>query len=301
MDRASLGRVRSFNRSVTRSIGALQDRYLGRNRPLGESRLLFEIGEHGATVSALRARLELDSAYVSRLLRSLERQRLVITEPDANDRRVRRARLTASGRRELGVLDRSSDALASSILAPLNDAQRTRLVDAMAEVERLLSASEVRIDVVPPDSDDARYCLSRYFAELRERFDSGFDPSRSLTPNLAELAAPSGTFLVMRLHGELVGCGGFKADAPRTAYIKRMWVSPAVRGLGLGRRLLESLEDRARTLGYRKIRLETQKSLKEAQALYRRSGYREVRPFNDEPYADHWFEKTLPRRQTLTR
>jgi DNA-binding MarR family transcriptional regulator len=295
MDRASIQRVRSFNRSVTRSIGSLHDRYLGRNRPLGESRLLFEIGLQGASISALRDRLELDSAYVSRLLRSLERQGLVTTKPDAADKRIRHAKLTAAGRRELVALDEDSDAVARAILAPLSETQRQKLVGAMAEVERLLSASAVRIDVVPPDSDDAEYCLSRYFAELRERFELGFDPSRSLAPTLAEFTAPSGTFLVMRLHGELVGCGGFKADAPGTAYIKRMWVSPTVRGLGLGRRLLQSLEQRARALGYRKIRLETHTSLEEAHQLYRRSGYREVRPFNDEPYAHHWFEKRLER------
>ena len=72
-----------------------------------------------------------------------------------------------------------------------------------------------------------------------------------------------------------------------------MWVSPDARGLGLGRRLLEALEERARSLGYRMIRLETEKSLTEAQQLYRRSGYREVPPFNDELYAHHWFEKRL--------
>lgn len=295
MDRAAIRGVRSFNRTVTQSIGALEDHYLGRDRPLGESRLLFEIGERGATVGALRERLGLDSAYVSRLLRSLEHQKLVTTVPDTSDRRVRWARLTAAGKRELAVLDRDSDTLAESLLAPLSESQQARLVAAMAEVERLLSASAVRIEVVAPDSADAEYCLARYFAELQERFDAGFDPAKSITPTVSELAAPSGTFLVMRLHGERVGCGGFKTDGPRIAYIKRMWIAPAVRGLGLGRRLLQSLEDRARELGHRKLRLETQKSLVEAQALYRRAGYREVRPFNAEPYAHHWFEKRLGR------
>src|ERR687885_532487 len=112
MDSALLQQVRSFNRTVTQTIGALHDDYLGRDRPLGESRLLFEIGETGATVGALRDRLDLDSGYVSRLLRSLERQGLVTTAPDASDRRVRRAALTAAGRRELKLLNEQSDALA---------------------------------------------------------------------------------------------------------------------------------------------------------------------------------------------
>jgi ribosomal protein S18 acetylase RimI-like enzyme len=154
-------------------------------------------------------------------------------------------------------------------------------------------ASEVDIEEVSPASPDAEYCLSQYFSELQERFDVGFDPAKSLSPTLDGFAPPDGTFLVMRLHGQPVGCGGFKRDAPGIAYIKRMWVSRDTRGLGLGRRLLQALEERGRALGYRKLRLETQKSLTEAQQLYRSSGYREVAPFNDELYAHHWFEKEL--------
>jgi DNA-binding MarR family transcriptional regulator len=284
--------VRSFNRAVTQTIGALQDDYLGRHRPLGESRVLFEIGHEGATASDLRGRLDLDSGYLSRLLRSLERQGLASTEPSPEDRRVRIASLTPAGLAELNGLNWDSDNLARSILGPLNEKQRTRLVEAMAEVERLLTASTVRIEEVSPTSQDARFCLSHYFEELAERFEGGFDPSQSLAPTLDGFAPPQGTFLVMRLHGDPVGCGGFM-PTPEAAYIKRMWVARGARGLGLGRRLLHELESRACIIGYRMVRLETQKSLTEAQQLYRNAGYREVEPFNDEPYAHHWFEKSL--------
>ena len=285
--------VRSFNRAVTQTIGALHDDYLGRHRPLGESRILFEIGEDGATVLDLRDRLDLDSGYVSRLLRSLERQRLITTVPSSVDKRVREASLTPEGRKELRRLNRDSDLLAGSILEPLNEAQRLKLTEAMATVERLLTASAVRIDEVPPDSRDAHFCLSRYFAELSERFEAGFDPAQSLAPTLHGFEPPRGTFLVMRLHGAPVGCGGFKREDSGAAYIKRMWISRGARGLGLGRRLLQALETKAGSLGYRMIRLETEKSLKEAQQLYRSCGYDEVPRFNDELYAHHWFEKRL--------
>lgn len=293
MDPALIRQVRSFNRTFTQTTGVLHEDYLGRDRPLGESRLLFEIGEDGAKVSSLRDRLDLDSGYVSRLLRSLEKQELVTTETSREDRRVRVARLTPAGAAELDSLNNDSDRLAQSILDPLNDDQRNKLTAAMVEVERLLSASSVRAEEVAPDSHEAERCLSHYFVELAERFDTGFDPAQSLAPTLDGFAPPRGTFLVMRLHGELVGCGGFKRDAVGVAYIKRMWVSRDVRGLGLGRRLLQELETRAKNLGYRTIRLETQKSLKEAQHLYRSSGYRQVPRFNDELYAHHWFEKTI--------
>lgn len=288
-----VGQVRSFNRTVAQTIGALNDHYLGGDRPLAECRLLFEIGDAGAEVGKLRARLNLDSGYTSRLLRSLELQKLITTSPGSSDRRARRASLLPAGLKELSELDRRSDRLAQSILAPLNHVQRKRLVDAMAEVERLLTASAVRVDEAQPGGRDAEFCLGRYFAELGERFETGFDPAQSLAPTLDGFRAPSGTFLIMRLGGEPVGCGGFKPEDGGAAYIKRMWVSPTARGLGLGRRLLQELEARARAMGYRMVRLETEKALKEAQQLYRSSGYREVAPFNDEPYAHHWFEKEL--------
>jgi DNA-binding MarR family transcriptional regulator/GNAT superfamily N-acetyltransferase len=293
MGDALIEQVRSFNRTVTQTVGALQQDYLGRHRPLGESRLLFEIGETGATASELRARLDLDSGYLSRLLRSLERQGLVETLPLPDDRRVRRIALTANGRAELRALNRDSDRLAKNILDPLNDGQRVRLAAAMTEVERLLTASAVRIEEVVPGNRYAEYCLSCYFRELAERFEAGFDPALSLAPTLEGFEPPDGIFLIMRLHGQPVGCGGFKREAAGTAYIKRMWIAREARGLGLGRRLLQQLEDRARALGYRNLRLETEKSLAEAQQLYRSSGYVEVPRFNDELYAHHWFEKSL--------
>jgi GNAT superfamily N-acetyltransferase len=146
---------------------------------------------------------------------------------------------------------------------------------------------------VHPDSGDAQQCLARYFAEIAGRFDGGFDPGQSSAPTLDAFAPPGGTFLIVRLDGALVGCGGFKREASGAAYIKRMWVAPEARGHGLGRRLLLELEEKARALGYSMVRLETEKTLTEAQQLYRSSGYAEVPRFNDELYAHHWFEKTL--------
>ena len=150
----------------------------------------------------------------------------------------------------------------------------------------------VEVEEVAPDSPDAAACLARYFRELVDRFDSGFDASLSSAPTLSGFEPPEGCFIVMRQGGRPFACGGFKRDRD-AAYIKRMWVAGEARGLGLGRQLLTELEERARSRGYRLIRLETERSLTEAQALYRSSGYAEVPPFNDELYAHHWFEKRL--------
>ena len=284
--------VRSFNRTVTQSIGALQDRYLSRSLPLGEARVLWEVGD-GCDVRELRARLELDSGYLSRLLRALEAAGLVTVRQSPEDGRVRSVRLTAAGRRERDVLDRRSDELAQSLLEPLGDAQRTRLVAAMTEVERLLTAGLVRIDVVDPEDPAAAYCLGEYYAELERRFDDGWDHAISIAATPEQLRAPAGLFVVASLHGEPIGSGALKLNGDEPTELKRMWVAPSARGLGVGRRLLRELERLARAHGVRVVRLETNRNLTEAIALYRSAGYREVPRFNDEPYAHHWFEKRL--------
>jgi len=140
---------------------------------------------------------------------------------------------------------------------------------------------------------DAKYCLGEYYRELQGRFDGGFDPELSYVPSLDEFAPPRGTFLLVRLNGEPVGCGGLKPISEQAAYLKRMWIAPAVRGLGLAHLLLSALEESARSMGFSILRLETNASLIEAQRLYRSAGYTEVAPFNNERYAHHWFEKRL--------
>jgi DNA-binding MarR family transcriptional regulator/GNAT superfamily N-acetyltransferase len=288
-----VGQVRRFNRVLTQRIGALSEEYLERGRPLGASRVLWEVGHNGVDVRALRDRLDLDSGYLSRLLRRLEADDLVTVEPDPADRRARVVRLTAAGTTETAELDRRSDDLARSLLAPLSADQRSRLVSAMSTVERLLTAGMVQIAVEDPISEAARYCLSCYFAELDTRFQAGFDPSLSISATAAELVEPAGLLLVARLHGEPVGCGALKLHGRSPAELKRMWVAPSTRGLGVGRRLLDALEQQARDRGVRTVRLETNRALREAISLYRASGYAEVPAFNDEPYADHWFAKRL--------
>lgn len=288
-----IDQVRRFNRTVTQRVGALNDAFLARGRPLGGSRVLWEIGPDGRDVRQLRASLELDSGYLSRLLRSLEDEGLAVVEPAAGDGRVRTVRLTASGLAERAELDRRSDAVAASILRPLSHQQQTRLVAAMAEVEQLLTASAVRVEVTDPRDPGARSCMAAYFAELSERFDAGFDPAQSISADDAELTPPAGLLLLATLGDEPIGIGALKLHRDGPAEIKRMWVSRAARGVGLGRRLLAELEDRAAERGVRVVRLETNRALDEAIGLYRSQGYREVAAFNNEPYANHWFEKEL--------
>jgi DNA-binding MarR family transcriptional regulator/GNAT superfamily N-acetyltransferase len=293
MEPEHISRVRRFNRLVTQRIGALDERYLGRDRSLGESRVLHEIGPGGADLRDLRVRLDLDSGYLSRLIRSLADRGLIAVVPLPEDRRVRRAELTPAGRAEYDAQDRLSDEVAGSLLEPLSERQRARLLAAMAEVEAMLRAGGVRIEPVHPAEPAARWCVAQYFAELDTRFEHGFDPGTSIPFRDEEMVPPRGVFLVATIDGEPVACGGVRTTAPGVGYVKRMWVAESARGLGLGRRMLEALEGHARSLGFTRLQLETNRTLTEAIALYRGSGYREVPPFNDEPYAHHWFEKDL--------
>ncbi len=296
MERQRLDAVRKFNRAVTHRVGALHDEYLSRDRSLGLSRLLWEIEPDGSEVRVLRARLGLDSGYMSRQLRRLESEGLVTTDPDSGDGRVRKARLTRAGVAERAVLDRASDELAESILDPLTDGQRARLVAAMTEVERLLLVSQVRIEITDPRDPDARYCLRSYFEELARRFDTGFDPAQSISASDEEMTLPDGLLLVASTQGSPMGCGALKLHPEtRIAEVKRMWVSPDVRGLGLGRRILERLAAEAVVRGMETLRLETNRTLAEARRLYETSGFVEVEAFNTEQYAHHWFERNLAR------
>ena len=292
-DDEQVNRIRSFNRTVTQRVGALRDHFLARDRSLGEARVLWEIGTDGADVRALRWRLELDSGYLSRLLRALEHDGLVRIGPSVADGRVRRARLTRAGLAERAMLDQRSDELARSILEPLTDRQRDRLIAAMADVERLLTASMVQIAPYDPRHRHVRYCQQQYFAELAQRFHAGFDPDRSISAADEELTPPAGLMLVATLQAEPIGCGALKFHDGEPTELKRMWIAPEARGMGLARRLLAELEAYAGEAGTQVIRLETNRSLHEAIALYRSAGYLEVAAFNDEPYADHWFEKVL--------
>jgi DNA-binding MarR family transcriptional regulator/ribosomal protein S18 acetylase RimI-like enzyme len=287
-----IARIRQFNRTLTQHLGVLETNFLGRGRPLGASRILFEIGLESSEVRDLRSKLGLDSGYTSRLLRLLEKEGLVKVQPSSEDARVRSANLTPKGRRELATLNRLSDEAAASTLEPLTDKQKATLIQNMEVVETLLRASGVTIEIQDPTSRMAQECIANYYHELTKRFDNGFNPDISMSATSQELTPPNGYFVVAELYGNGVGCGALKCHK-HFGEIKRMWVASSTRGLGIGKRILARLETIARQQKLKVLRLETNKNLVEAQTLYRNSGYREVAPFNSEPYAHYWFEKTL--------
>jgi DNA-binding MarR family transcriptional regulator/GNAT superfamily N-acetyltransferase len=285
--------LRRFNRSYTQRIGVLAESYLGVGRPLGPSRLLFEVGATGARVSELRRRLGLDSGYLSRLLRQLEHDDLITVTPDPADRRQRLVALSPAGRKEWRRLDRRSEDVARRIVDPLTSRQREELAAALATAERLLRAATATFDHVDPRSPAATDALARYFGELDARFPTGFDVGAGGGDDLVPLAPPDGAFVLVATDETTIGCGAVQRVDDRTAEIKRMWIHPDWRGLGLGARLLAHLEDTARRMGRAGVVLDTNATLREAISMYERSGYHAIERYNDNPYAQRWFAKEL--------
>ena len=143
----------------------------------------------------------------------------------------------------------------------------------------------------PADSRDVRWCFEQYYVELAGEF--GYEVDTALPLSVEDLTRPRGLVLIVRDEGAPVGCGAVKLLDDGIGEIKRMWVSPAVRGQGLGGRLLEALESAAAAAGKAVTRLETNGQLGPALAMYRKRGYVQVEPFNDEPFGTHWFRKDL--------
>lgn len=283
--------LRRFNRTYTQRIGALEESFLGLGLPLGSARLVFEVGEEGATVRDLRARLGLDSGQIARQLRRLEEDGLVRVAPDVEDRRRRTVRLTPKGRALRRRLDDRSEQLAQRLVEPLTPRQQDRLTEALATADLLVRAATVEIRTVDPTTPAARTAVEAYFAELDRRFPDGFDPGPASSDDMS--AAGGGAFVVATSDGPPVACGGVRRLDEGVAEIKRMWVHDDWRGAGLGSRLLRHLEGVAADLGHDVVRLDTNGSLVEAIAMYERTGYRHIERYNDNPYAQEFFEKEL--------
>ncbi|RKN40402.1 bifunctional helix-turn-helix transcriptional regulator/GNAT family N-acetyltransferase [Streptomyces hoynatensis] len=289
-ERADVTAFRRFSRYFTARTGVLSDRYLGLARPLGQARLLFELGE-ATGLGELRRRLEIDAGQLSRMLAALQAQRLVRLSRDPADRRRRVVELTARGRRERAEQQRRADEVAERLLSALPPEQRAELTGALTKAERLLRLAVIELRPLDPASAEARYCLTAYATELAARFPEGFEVSDLLTAD--QLSAGRGRFLAAFEEERPVGCGAVRTLQPGVAELRHLWVAAQARGAGLGRRLLRALEAEAAELGHHTVRLGTHEVLGEAIGLYRRCGYREIPRYSADPHNHLWFERPL--------
>lgn len=289
---SEISRVRRFNRAVTRETGALDNSFLGRGRPLGAARTLWAIDEDGRDIADLRAELDLDSGLMSRLLRGLEAEGLVTVAINGADRRRRRALLTDAGRIERAEYDRLNDRMAEAMLAQA-PRHRAALLAAMDIVAVTLNADRIDIRPADPAGPPACACLAAYRQLLIEKIDGiALAHVPVPDPESAAYLPPGGAFLLAWCDRLPVACVSLKTHAPSVGEVKRLWVDPAARGLGLARRLMRAIEDEARRLGMTELKLDTNAALPEAIALYRSDGWTDIAAYTGFP-ATHWFGKRL--------
>lgn len=160
------------------------------------------------------------------------------------------------------------------------------------------SPGRISVDVVAPTSEVARAALWAYTEDVASRYYGRSATDEEIAAALREdpsddMVLPHGLFLVARQGAAVVGCAGLRLLPGSLGEVKRVFVLPAARGHGLGRRLMREVENLARRHHIRTLRLDTRADLVEARALYAALGYQEVPAFNHGPYAEHWFAKDL--------
>ncbi|MBY6089375.1 helix-turn-helix domain-containing GNAT family N-acetyltransferase [Maritimibacter alkaliphilus] len=291
MSLTDISRVRRFSRAVTTETGALDQSFLGRGRPLGVARVLNAIGHGRGDVADLRLYLGLDSGQLSRILRGLEEEGLITTETAEEDARRRVAVLTGKGSAEFAEYEALSNANANSLLSRHPDPDK--LLEAMDFIASALTRDRITIELADPESPHANWCLDRYFDEVNRLFKQGFERAKTCDPQAPAMRPPVGAFLLALSDGLPIGCVALKGTDQGYAEVKRLWIAPSARGLGLSKRMMQETEREARRLGIGTLRLDTNEQMPAAIALYEKTGWARIERFNDDPYPTHFFEKKL--------
>jgi DNA-binding MarR family transcriptional regulator/N-acetylglutamate synthase-like GNAT family acetyltransferase len=273
--------VRRFNRFYTRRIGLLREGLLDTPFSLTQARVLFEIAHSpGARSTDLAAELGLDPAYLSRLLASFERSKLIQRSQSRDDRRVNHLRLTAKGRAAFAHLDALSRAQSGELLASLKSGEQERLTDSMATIQQLLGPNEPAEPAVTLRTHrigDIGWVVARHgeiyaqeyswddtfegmAAEIAGKFLTHFDPARERC-------------WIAELDGERAGCVFLVKHTAAVAKLRLLLVEPSARGHSIGAKLVDACIAFARECGYRKLTLWTQSGLHAARRIYQRAGF----------------------------
>jgi DNA-binding MarR family transcriptional regulator/GNAT superfamily N-acetyltransferase len=290
--RADIESVRSFNRFYTRQIGVLQERLLRTPFSLAEARILYELGTRkSAIASVLQRDLDLDFGYLSRILRSLEKRRLVRRSPSSTDRRRHIVALTPAGRTAFRSLDTRSRHEIGKMLEPLAATRRQQLRDGMRTIEDALApdgpaAIKGRIKLRPHRPGDMGWVVERHGSLYSDEYgwDERFEGivAGIVSDFIRSFDPKSDRCWIAELNGRRVGSVFLVRKNATTAKLRLLLVEPEARGLGLGRRLVDECIAFARNAGYRKVTLWTNSVLHSARQIYERTGFRLVR---EEPHA----------------
>jgi DNA-binding MarR family transcriptional regulator/ribosomal protein S18 acetylase RimI-like enzyme len=274
---AQVALVRRFNRFYTRQIGLLEEGLLKSEFTLTEVRILYELASReGLRAVDLNRALDIDTGYLSRILKKFEARGLVARTPSETDARETILALTEQGRRAFAPLDRASQRQVAAILAPLSPEQRSRLVAAMSTIERLLD-NEADYVLRPLRSGDIGWITHRHGVLYAQEY--GWD--ETFEALVAEIA---GAFVrnfnparercwIAERKGDIVGSVFLVRDSDDVAKLRLLYVEPAARGLGIGRRLVEECIGFARNTGYRRITLWTNDVLVSARRIYEAANF----------------------------
>lgn len=288
--------IREFNRFYTAELGLLRKRYLDGEFSLTEARILYEIEATPAlTAVAIRRRLRLDKGYLSRLLTSLTRRRLVSQKASGEDGRERLLGLTKLGHAKLAELNEQSARQIGDLLLPLTPDDRETVVKALSQVRTLLRRREpddVSIVRLTRLSPEAMELLEEYFEAIGVMQRDTRMAIRQLIQN------PSTGMWLARLEEEAVGCVVLRTleDFPRSGECKRLYVRPHARGRGIADALVAAMEQHAQRAGFDWIYLDSKDDLTAALGLYRKLGYESCARYNDNPQATVFLRKRLQSR-----
>jgi DNA-binding MarR family transcriptional regulator/GNAT superfamily N-acetyltransferase len=284
--------LRAFNRFYTRRIGVLDERLYGTPFTLPQTRVLWELAHHeGITATELARLLELDAGYLSRLLASMKARRLVRAQRSPADARQSILSLTAAGRRAFEPMNAHSQAQIATLLSPLDEPSRRRLLHAAGTIETLLGAP--RTDRPPyllraPQPGDMGWVVARHGAIYAQEYgwDITFEGlvAQIVGHYVEHFDAKREACWIAERDGQNVGCVFLvqarddKTGKPErgVAQLRLLIVEPGTRGLGIGARLVDECERFARNVGYKRIKLWTQSTLTAARAIYAKAGYRLV-------------------------
>ncbi|WP_416898246.1 MAG: GNAT family N-acetyltransferase [Minwuia sp.] len=278
----TIAEVRDFTRFYTRRLGVLKEGLLDTDLPLPLARIVFELAQTSSlTGGALSKDLALDPAYVSRLIKQLERRGLIAKRASETDGREKLIELTEAGRACFADLDARSRAEVAGLLQDLAPAEHAELTAAMGRVRGLLERGDdgrqPPFILRPHRPGDIGWVISRHGALYAEEY--GWDIT--FEAMVAEIA---GRFItefqpgwehcwIAERHGQNVGSVFVVKESDEVAKLRMLIVEPSARGLKIGETLVDTVIGFARAKGYRMLTLWTNDCLHAARRIYQKKGF----------------------------